>query len=86
MAPPALISALLALMSTEKLQQTLEAAFHSGTLMIKNNGIVCSCAPGKKYPLGWGQSSFGVEGARSTRTSPGLGAGAARHTPSLHSV
>ena len=52
MAPPALISALLALMSAEKLQQTLEAAFHSGTLMHKNNGIVCSCAPppGKKYP------------------------------------
>jgi len=51
----ALLTSLLALMSAEKLQQTLEAAFHSGTLMIKNNGIVCSCAPGKKYPLGWGR-------------------------------
>ena len=54
MGPPALISALLALMSAEKLQQTLEAASPSGMLMHKNNGIVCSCAPGKKYPLGWG--------------------------------
>ena len=54
MAPPALISALLALMSAEKLQQTLEAALPSGVYadVHKNNGIVCTCAPGKKYPLG----------------------------------
>ena len=48
------LGALLTLMSAEKLQHALEAAFHSGTLMHKNNGILCSCAPGKKYPLGRG--------------------------------
>ena len=49
-----LAAAVILLMSTINGGLTFEEAFARGTLVAKNGGAVCMCAPGKRYQSGWG--------------------------------